>query len=160
MSTCRATGPKGERTQREDLGLCHRWSHSQRRKVRDMPVEYVESHKLVTSGNETKTLNKRCAFFPNKKNLPNNEHPAPASGSWSACWCAMVSTHRASSCAWRLFSRTCLKDVHHRHVEEFHQKEPNRQRALPLETVLCWGMGHMSGPSPPQRRFFRRTVLL
>ena len=35
--------------------------------MRDMPVEFVESHKLVTSGNESRTLNKRCTFFPEQK---------------------------------------------------------------------------------------------
>ena len=36
--------------------------------MRDMPMEFVESHKPVTSGNETKTLNNRCAvIYPNKK---------------------------------------------------------------------------------------------
>ena len=49
---------------------------------------------------------------------------------------------------------TCWKDVHYRHVEEFHQKEPNRWRAIPLEGVLCWRMGHMSGPPLRSDVFF------
>ena len=114
-----------------------------------MPVEFVESHKLVTSVNETRTLNKRCAFFLEQKKLPDNEHPAPASGSCLPAGGAMVSTHRASSCAWRLFSRTCLKDVHYRHVEEFQQKEPNRQRAPPIGDCALLGNGPHVGPVPP-----------
>ena len=125
-----------------------------------MPVEFVGCHQLVTSGNETKTLNKRCAFVPEQQKscqttsilhqLQVLDLPA------GVPWFGHIALHRAHG--------DCLSDLLEgcslRHVEEFHQKEPNRQRPLPLETVLCWGMDHVSGPSPPQRRFFRRTVLL
>ena len=129
-------------------------SQSQRRKVRDMPVEFVESHKLLTSGNETKTLNKRCAFFPNNKKAAKQRASCT---SFRFLICLLVyHDFDTSACTVRMgiVSRTCWKGVHHRHVEECHQKEPNSWRALPLETLLCWGVGHVSGPSAPQRRFF------